>query len=273
MYFCPECDKGPFSPQDWWDHFQTHNTPWLQSRDPENLERTDLGYGEDLKTTTVPTHNLPNEPGFEPSKFGWREAAELADRDEVWQMYPHANDYEEVHEGSQPFMYDPAADELYMGDEGQGHWDIYGQATKWGNDPYNMIWGRYFPHHNKVDIFENEGNTADGQKALNHITRKFGAQVIPQAHRMVWLSQPNNSRLKYWHHSPTNTTYAWDADAGHHWQAWNHLEASKQVHGPNDWDGGFYMQNEYGKHPADLWGLPSQVDYAPINADGDYGLF
>lgn len=97
-------------------------------------------------------------------------------------------------------------------------------------------------------------------------------------HRMVWLSQPNNQSLKYWHHKPTNTTYAWDTDdtgAPHHVQIGKDIEAvhGKHPYSSNDWEGGFYQQNEMGRHPADIWGLPSQVDYAPIQGDGDYGMF
>src|SRR6266576_5622886 len=122
MYHCPHCDEGPFSAADWWDHVSLHNAPWLQSRDPKNLERTDLGYGEDIQgMTTVPTHDLPNEPGFTPEKFG----ANWIDRDEIWQHYPYASEYDEVHEGSHPFMYDPDNDSLHMGPEGSDHMSLY----------------------------------------------------------------------------------------------------------------------------------------------------
>lgn len=203
MYFCPECDKGPFEPADWWEHFQTHNTPWLQQRNPKNLERTDLGYGEDLQRTTVPTHDMPNE---------WHELT---------------------------------------------------------NPPF------------------------DGGLSTDPPGAHMGAQVIPdapatpipKAHKMVWLSQPNNASLKYWHHNPSNTTYAWDFwgknndDPRHHWEMARHLDIrrdngdtplSPHGGGLNDWEGGFFTQNS-GKHPADIWGLPAMTDYAPINGGDDLG--
>ena len=178
LYSCPHCNSGPLTYDQWWTHMGDEH-PWLQTQKPADQERTDLGYGEDLKTTTVPTHDLPNEPGFTPEKFGWREAA----------------------------------------------------------------------------------------------------QIIPNAHRMVWLSQPNDNSLKYWHHKPSNTTYAWDTDdtgAPHHLQSADDVEDKHGEHpyfgnNPGDWEGGFYEQNGFGKHPADLWGLPSSTDYATVQGDGDYG--
>jgi hypothetical protein len=111
-YHCPHCNDGPFSATEWWEHFQIHNAPWLQAHDPKNLERTDLGYGEDLKTTTVPTHDLPNEEGFTPEKFG----AQRIKRDDIWNLYPNASEYEEVHTGSHPFIYMPESNQLSIGD-------------------------------------------------------------------------------------------------------------------------------------------------------------
>ncbi len=96
-------------------------------------------------------------------------------------------------------------------------------------------------------------------------------------HKVVWLTQPNNDSLKYWHHKPTNTTYAWNFWGGyndedrHHWEMAKHLHIVQGDHPyksfNNDWDGGFYTQLS-GKHPADIWGLPTSVDYAPI--EGGY---
>lgn len=312
MYFCPECDEGPFNPQDWWEHFHSHNIPWLRGRDPKNLERTDLGYGEDLNRTTVPTHDMPNEwheltnPPFDGglstdppgahmgTTLNGEKSIQQINRDDLWQHYPNASEYEELHEGSHPFMYDPQDNKLLLGKEGEGHYDIFENGLS-----DDTVWGRYFPHLNGVDFFtdyfgkhEPLANRKKALKALEEYENqpeeddyhgtwydpmtqewKQAAQVIPKAHRMVWLSQPNNRSLKYWHHNPTNTTYAWDSNDMHHWQAWAQLGAGKQAHSPNDWDGGFYIQNQMGRHPSDLWGLPSQVDYAPIQGDGDYGMF
>ena len=197
MYYCPHCDDGPFSAADWWDHVDSHdNASWLQHRDPKNLDRTDLGYGEDLQRTTVPTHDMPNEKDVwnSVSPYGWHE-------------------------------------------------DLTGQ-------PF------------------------DGGLSSDPPGAHMGAQTIPDAHRLVWLAQPNDTAGRYWHHRPSNTTYAW-GDSKHHIEGADTLES---IHGdhpyfghnPGDWEGGFWNEQS-GKHPADLWGLPSSTDYASIQGDGDYG--
>lgn len=244
MYNCPHCDEGPFNAGDWWDHMATHNTPWLQSRKPSDLERTDLGYGEDIQgMTTVPTHNLPNEPGFNPEKFG----ANLVDNPEQYAQYlvqnglNHGLDIKTLFSWvSQRLIYD-----LHM-----------------QPDDAHLLADEIIPH---VQTLHHTANLPD-----------------VHAHRIVWLSQPNNQSLKYWHHNPSNTTYAWDAGMPydnnptsptmHHIHMWDKINPEQSGMHPrgNDWEGGFWM-NQVGKHPADLWGLPSQVDYAPIQGDGDYG--
>lgn len=296
MYFCPECDEGPFNPQDWWEHFHSHNIPWLRGRNPKNLERTDLGYGEDLNRTTVPTHDMPNEwhnltnppfdGGLSTDPPGAHMGAQWIDRDAIWDAYPNANDYFDVHGGSHPFIYVPSREHLEMGKPGTSHMDLMDHA----GDLYqhDNVWGRYFPSMNGgVDIFDPETNDIqDIDEAMGAIRdwerKRQAAQTIPdapvtptpKAHRMVWLSQPNNN-IKWWHHHPTNTTYAWDYNNKHHIDAIPDVVNAGGEHyreNPTDWDGGFWA-NEMGRHPADLWGLPSQVDYAPVQGDGDYGMF
>lgn len=306
MYYCPHCDDGPFSAADWWDHVDSHdNASWLQHRDPKNLDRTDLGYGEDLQRTTVPTHDMPNEKDVwnSVSPYGWHEdltgqpfdgglstdppgahmGVNLLNKDEVWNMYPDASEYSEIHHGSHPFIFDPSQSNLLIGRKGDSHQDLLYGRSNYLNTPENLnqcIWGRYFPQNNSADIFEGEGNTPEGQEALDHLRRYFktAAQTIPDAHRLVWLSQPNDNSLKYWHHRPSNTTYAWNIDESDptkdHWFTSDHIHENynhpDKPGTTNDWEGGFWNEQS-GKHPADLWGLPASTDYASIQGDGDYG--